>query len=105
MKNDILAMAEGFYGFGRWDTPYWFIGPEPGQGKHEKNDLAARAKAWRLLNAEGLCDCRCYHKLIDELRWHFQQPRVDLQFTWRRMILLLVSYMGRLDGLREIEIR
>jgi hypothetical protein len=26
--SELDRMAEHFYGYGRWDAPYWFIGPE-----------------------------------------------------------------------------
>lgn len=29
------AAARGWYGYGRWSSPYWFIGPEPGMKKAE----------------------------------------------------------------------
>jgi hypothetical protein len=28
-------MARECYGYGRWGAPYWFIGPEQGQGSWE----------------------------------------------------------------------
>ena len=30
-QSDLSEMALRWYGYGRWDCPYWFIGPEPGQ--------------------------------------------------------------------------
>src|SRR5579862_1991552 len=30
------AMARRNFGYGRWDSKYWFIGPEQGMGKHKR---------------------------------------------------------------------
>ena len=35
-------MAEDFYGYGRWEAPFCFIGPEAGMGNDGKDNLAAR---------------------------------------------------------------
>lgn len=87
-------MARHFFGYGRWDAPYWFIGPEQGGG-----DNPERAAAFSMLQKEkstpdGLCDCLEFHRVIGENRWHFKAP-VDLQWTWKRLMLLLMSFLGR----------
>lgn len=91
-------MARVFFGYGRWEAPYWFIGPEQGMGKHENHDversLRARAKAWRDLGSKELTDCREYHGRIGELRWHYKQP-VALQRTWNPLMLLMFSFLER----------
>jgi hypothetical protein len=38
-------MARECYGYGRWAAPYWFIGPEQGQGH---DDLRKRYHVWRV---------------------------------------------------------
>jgi len=92
--EDVRAMARANYGYGRWDAPYWFIGPEQGMGSHER-DLGLRVGAWLELGKLELNDCREFHRRIGENRWHFEQPRVSLQRTWRPLILLLMTYLGR----------
>lgn len=86
-------MAKRSFGYGRWEAPYWFIGPEQGQGPHENGDLKPRVRAWRQLGAGELCDCREFHALIGEKRWHRQKPM--LQQTWRPLLLLLATALGR----------
>ena len=88
-------MARGNYGYGRWEAPYWFIGPEQGMGQHEKNDLRRRVEAWIELGQRELNDCREFHSRIGELRWHFKKPKVDLQSTWRPLMLLMMTLLGR----------
>jgi hypothetical protein len=48
LDNHERNMAEDNFGYGRWDAPYWFIGPEQGMGagakkdeKNEKRNVAA----------------------------------------------------------------
>lgn len=89
------SMARGCYGYGTWKAPYWFIGLEQGIGKHENNDLKTRINAWIKLERMELNDCRMFHWNIGEMRWHFKKPKVSLQPTWRPLILLLMTFLGR----------
>lgn len=105
LDADIAEMARRSYGYGQWVAPYWFIGPEQALGRHERADAAAslsrRAAVWRELGRHELNDCRTFHCLIEERRWHCERPRVQLQSTWRPLILLLMAYLGKLDNLAD----
>jgi len=90
-EDQVLEMARRSYGFGSWDAPYWFIGPEQGQGKEENHELSRRAKAWLQLDVDGLCDCRKFHDLIEITEWHRDNPA--LQPTWRPLMLLLMTFL------------
>jgi hypothetical protein len=87
-----LAMALRHYGYGHWDAPYWFIGPEEGKGRGEIAENAPRVKAWFKLGGNELSDCRDFHRLIRESAWHKDKP--NLQPTWRPLILLLKTFLG-----------
>jgi hypothetical protein len=87
MNSPLENMARDFYGYGRWDAPYWFIGLEQGG---EDND--ARAAAFAKQQSNGLCDCKDFHVEIGEERWHRDYPA--LQRSWRRLMLLLSSFTG-----------
>jgi hypothetical protein len=88
--NDVIEkMARDFFGYGRWDAPYWFIGPEPAGGDHVQ-----RAAAFRSLGKEGLCDCKEFHEAI-HVDWSSK-----LQKTWKRLMLLLKSFLSE-DGKEE----
>jgi hypothetical protein len=100
---DLIAMARGSYGYGRWDAPYWFIGPEQGMGEHEKDidpSLLRRAECWRKLGGLELNDCRDFHCCIGEERWH-RTSKVKPQTTWQPLIVLLMTYLGRQDDLES----
>jgi len=102
MNDDERELALNCYGYGRWDAPYWFIGPEQGKGKLEQKDVTDRASAFRKLNRDGLCDCRAFHTEIKDERWHFKEEGIrhkdmpPLQATWKSLILLLMAYQEKL---------
>ena len=102
--DGIREMALRCYGYGRWSAPYWFIGPEQGQAPEENDDLKPRVKAWQHLEATELTDCCEFHALIGEKRWHRERPK--LQSTWRPLLLLLMTYLGKRtdrDALRNYQ--
>jgi hypothetical protein len=94
MDEAEFALASGCYGYGRWDAPYWFIGPEQGQDRGEGNQLTVRHQAFKNLSRDGLSDCRKFHALIEQRKWH-RDERPPLQRTWRRLMLLLAASLSR----------
>ncbi len=95
-EADDVAMARGFFGYGRWEAPYWFLGPEQGKGPGEGPENDARVAAWVKLGKPEVCDCYQYHSEIRDLRWHTGMP--PLQWTWRPLMLFLLAYLGRSTG-------
>jgi len=99
MNTNLDEMARRSYGYGRWDAPYWFIGPEQGTGRHERDDLKQslerRCRCWVELGGKGLSDCREFHRCIGEMRWHFKSPKVNLQSTWRPLMLMMMTFLRR----------
>ena len=94
IRNAGENMAQHFYGYGRWTAPYWFIGPEQGQGKDESNDLTVRVKAWKLEGGPELADLGRYHDRISPGKW--TSEGTPLQQTWRKLMLILHSFKGEL---------
>ena len=92
MDEALKDMAIQCYGYGRWDAPYWFIGPEQGQASKENHDLEPRLKAWLRLGARELDDCEEFSVAINEHSWHRDGK---LQSTWRPLILLLMTFLNR----------
>ena len=90
MEDNFHEMARRCFGYGRWDAPFWFIGPEQGQGSDENDDLAHRFKAWCDLGSDELCDLEQFHLAINERRWQRK-----LQQTWRPLILLLMTFLEK----------
>ena len=112
MNAEIENMARNFYGYGRWDAPYWFIGPEPGG---ENNDL--RATVWNEMGASDLLDCKEFHdslaetmrksgndpKSVDKVKKLFREsPEPAFQPTWRKLMLFLKAYRPALKELSDL---
>jgi hypothetical protein len=106
--NPELTAAEHWYGYGAWDAPYWFIGPEPGMANAEGDNLIARCNAWARLckgHPLELIDCIDHHKAFHHMKFfertiRMKHPCLDevmrppTQATWRRLITLLLAYLG-----------
>ena len=90
--DDVRSMARTCYGYGCWDAPYWFLGPEQGMARGENNDLTRRTEAWRHFGSRELDDCREFHFRIGEKRW--QGENAELQKTWRKLLLTLMAFRG-----------
>ena len=60
-----IRAAQGWFGYGRWDAPYWFIGMEPGG----EDDLAWY-ETWLRLGGTELMDCRAHHIGTNYHKWH-----------------------------------
>jgi len=81
--------ARGWFGYGQWNAPYWFVGMEPGG-----TDDIAWYETWLRLGGTELCDCRDHHLGTSFSKWHVGS-RPPVQWTWRRLIQLLLGYEGR----------
>lgn len=109
MNDDERELAINCYGYGRWKAPYWFIGPEQAKGKLGDKEIVERARAYRKLNQDGLCDCREFHIEIGQTQFHFineKEPRKKtppLQPTWKSLILLLMAFQEK--DTKDVEVR
>jgi len=86
-----IRMAESWYGYGRWEAPFWFVGIEQGghleDQYHQGDDLA-----WQEMGECELLDCREHHNRMGERGnplWHTESARI--QKTWGAMIRLLLA--------------
>lgn len=99
-NGDLAKMAEHFFGYGRWDAPFWFVGPEAGMGKGGIDSIAARFESWQLLGGGGVVDCSKHHLGFGLTKWHQSHP--PTQATWRQLIRLLLAYKGMNPTLNDI---
>jgi hypothetical protein len=86
--------ARSWFGYGRWDAPYWFIGMEPGG-----SDDVASYESWQRLGGGELIDCRQHHLDSGFMKWHGDDQH-GTQPTWRRLIQTMLAFEGlpaRLD--------
>ena len=84
--------AASWFGYGRWDAPYWFVGKEPG-GTDDPGQYAS----WDRLGRGELLDCREHDLDCPSARkpgmWH-AGDRPPLQGTWRLLIAAVLAYEG-----------
>ena len=88
VTNTRDAAARRWFGYGRWDAPYWFIGMEPGGTDDDKS-----YEVWRALGGGELIDCRKHHLCSGYTGWH-EPARPPTQPTWRRLIQTLLAFKG-----------
>ncbi len=104
--DDLLDMARHWYGYGRWEAKYWFIGPEPGQPEGDNphgDNLKKRCKAWIDLGRGELVDCKDHHFGFGFYDWHRETPPPKLQPTWKQLIrLLLAARSGKRPDVEDI---
>jgi hypothetical protein len=99
LSADERYLAENCYGYGNWNAPYWFIGPEQGQDKNE-DGISSRCQAFRDLQIDGLCDCRTFHDAVKgNTAFNIRaNGKIRLQNTWNYQIELLYGYWGKLSS-------
>jgi hypothetical protein len=98
---DLDRMAEHFYGYGRWDAPYWFIGPEAGMAK-TGDSLERRFQSWETLEFKPVVDCAAHHRGFGLTKWH--QPHPPTQETWRKLIRLLLAFKGQPNDIETVRV-
>ena len=90
--DDIRAFMGGFYGYGRYETNYWFVGLEEG-GARTINDLSKRVDVWRRLGSHEVADLYEFHEELGPNPWFGAKPR--RQSTWARLIQIVLTAEGR----------
>ena len=88
LSADELAFAKGWYGYGRWQAPYWFVGIEPGG-----DDLDVLVPLWIDQGRDELSDIIAHHEQ-HKVDWFSDDARRP-QKTWEKLIWLLLAYNGR----------
>lgn len=86
LTADQREMAQHWYGYGRWEAPYWFVGLEPGG-----DELDACVRLWHRLNKTELLDIVAHHE-EHVLDWFSEYA--GTQPTWAKLIWLLLAYKG-----------
>jgi hypothetical protein len=96
--DPLEEMARYCLGYGTWEAPYWFIGLEEGMS----GTLEDRIKAWQKHGRQtGLSDCKKFHEEIKVYKHHQNSP--PLESTWRVLILILLTYLGRKNDEGELK--
>ncbi len=91
--------AGGFWGYGRWNFPYWFVGMEEGSDERP-NELEIRLNAWNKRGAHTLEDLGDYHNAIGVERYFVEGA--ELQTTWGQLIRTLLTAQGLPTSKRDL---
>jgi hypothetical protein len=86
LTPDQTAMAAGWYGYGSWTAPYWFVGLEPGG-----DELDSCVRAWLKMGSGELLDV-VEHHASHQKDWFSE--KAGAQPTWAKLIWLLLAYEG-----------
>lgn len=94
MLNDQLleAFINGFYGYGNYQAPYWFIGMEEAGGATEQ-EIARQLEIWDAWGRDELLDVVEYARAMGITSWYGDKPA--LQRTWRNLIRVLLTAKGQ----------
>jgi hypothetical protein len=96
--HDPKALAAlRWFGYGRWEAPYWFVGMEPGG-----TDDHATYEAWEKLGGTELIDCCAHHLASKNTKWH-GSDFPPMQPTWGRLIELVLGYEGKPADLKAVK--
>lgn len=87
----IEAFISGFIGYGAFEAPIWFIGPEEA-GADCPEDLFARIDAWEKLGREPVVDIKEYGEQMNATEL-FEDGAAP-QGTWRRLIEITLVLAG-----------
>jgi hypothetical protein len=90
LSDDAKKMAREWFGYGRWDAPYWFVGIEPGG-----DELDSCVRMWNSLGCKELVDLRAHHE-EHERDW-FSSNAHKPQPTWQKLIWLLLAFKGQAE--------
>jgi hypothetical protein len=89
----------GFYGYGRWDAPFWFIGMEEGGG-NSSDEIARRLSVWEELKGPELADLHEFHDRLGVTR--HSGPTARLQRTWAALTRIALAAEGRPSRLDDV---
>ncbi len=90
--------SRDYFGYGRWDSQYWFIGLEAGGDTKEKS-----IQSWIKMGMKNLVDCKSHH-INMEIDKHHRDDNPATSPTWRKLIIILLSFKyGIKPSLKEIK--
>jgi hypothetical protein len=102
LDDELLEeFMHGFFGYGSFVAPFWFIGMEEGGGTSH-DEIAARLNAWKQRGKRALEDLPAYHDAFAAMlpedkrksitKFFGEEP--SLQATWKRIIRVLFAATG-----------
>lgn len=92
-REKLETYIHNFYGYGNWNSDFWFIGMEEGGGD-EFEEVKKRLDSWHN-SLTDLIDNRVHHQRIGITKFF---DKGTLQSTWAKLIRLKLSMQGELSG-------
>jgi hypothetical protein len=86
------SFINGFYGFGKYEASYWFIGMEEG-GADTAEKIARQLELWDRWGRKELLDVAEYAREMNITRWYGDSPK--LQPTWKHLMRVALTAEGR----------
>jgi len=85
-QTTLSNRLQSFWGFGNYESKYWFIGMEEGGGDNIQ-EVSKRLSVWEKFGSPELIDNFEYHKGISGYGYenHFE-GKIKLQPTWAKLI-------------------
>lgn len=102
LTDDLLIRRmDEFFGYGRYDSDYWFIGMEEGGG-NSIEEVEQRLAQWLELGASELIDNYRFHRALDSFKSRkgiiqhgsyaeYFEGNIKTQPTWRKLIRTLLT--------------
>jgi len=82
---------DGFYGYGNYLAPYWFIGMEEGGG-NSIEEINNRLQTWKQRGHREVEDVADYHREFGISKYWESRP--PLEATWSKIIRILLAAKG-----------
>jgi len=102
LDDDLLKnFIDGFYGYGNYNAPYWFVGMEEGGGNSIK-EINRRLQAWNKRGRREIEDVVDYHRDFGISRYWENKP--PLEATWNKLIRILLASKGTLPTTEDVRL-
>ena len=82
---------DGFYGYGNYNAPYWFIGMEEGGG-NSIEEINRRLMTWERRGRREVEDVADYHREFGISKYWEAKP--PLEATWNKITRILLASKG-----------
>ena len=90
-KEILRNRLQNFWGFGQYESDFWFVGMEEGGG-NEIDEVSKRLRSWKALGSKELVDNYEYHQGIPGYEYErFFEGNIRLQMTWAKLIRVYLN--------------
>jgi hypothetical protein len=101
-KLDDVILQEfmhGFYGYGNYNAPFWFVGMEEGGG-NSIEEINSRLQTWKKRGRREIEDVVAYHREFGISKYWEEKP--PLEATWNKIIRIYLAANGSIPTTDEV---